>query len=433
MNWEKHYRQHTVSPATAAAAIHDGQFVVFGHAAASPVEIPMALEKQKERFKNLSIYHLIFVGDAVHLRPENITHFRHISSFAAAGSREAVQNRRADYLPVFFHEIPSLFYDGYLPVDVAVIHISRPDENGFCSFGLACDYTQAAAQCAKTVIAEMNDKMPYTLGDENKIHVSEIDYIVQTSHPLVEFPLAPCGEVEKRIAQHCASLIGDGATLQIGIGAIPDAVLSFLKDRKDLGIHTELFTEGVIDLVESGVITGKRKTFHPGKIIATFLMGSQRMYDFVHHNPLIEMHPVDYVNNPANIGKNDRMISINSSLEVDLMGQVASESIGLKQYSGTGGQVDYVRGTRLSKGGKSIIAMPSTAARGSVSRIVPFLQTGAAVTTSRNDVDCIVTEYGIAHLRGKTLYERAVSLVGIAHPDYRPVLEAEIHLRFPYR
>lgn len=433
MDWRKYYQQHLVTAEEAVSAINDNQQIVFGHAAASPAVIPAALVNQKERFRNLSIYHLIFMGDAPHLLPENIHHFRHISSFVSADSRDAVQSMRADYLPVFFHEIPSLLRDTDFTVDAAVIHISRPDENGYCSFGLACDYTKAGAENAKIVIAEVNEQMPYTLGEENRIHVTDLDYIVETSCPIVEIPQASCGETELRIAEYCASLIGDGATLQIGIGAIPDAVLSFLKDRKDLGVHTELFTEGVIDLVESGVITGKRKTFHPEKIIATFLMGSKRMYDFVHRNPLIEMHPVNYVNNPFNIGRNDNMISVNSCIEVDLMGQVAAESIGLKQYSGTGGQVDYVRGTRLSKGGKSIIAMPSTAAGGKVSRIVPFLNSGAAITTSRNDVDYIITEFGIAHLRGKTLYQRAKLLTEIAHPKFQPELEATLRERFPYR
>lgn len=432
MNWKNHYRQHSVSVTEAVNIIQDNQNLVFGHAAASPIEVVKELERQKERFRNLRIYHLIYAGEAMHTKVENLNHFRHISSFGCPSTRDALQNLRADFLPVFFHEVPLLFIDGSYPVDVAIINISRPNSEGFCSLSLSCDYTKAAAENANIVIAEINDKMPFVHGEGNLIHVTDIDFIVETSNAPIEFPQAVASETDKMISKHCASLIGDGATLQIGIGAIPDMVMSFLKDRKELGIHTELFTEGVIDLVESGVITGSRKTFHRGKIVATFLMGTKRMYDFVHHNPLIEMLPVDYVNNPFNIGRNNNMISINSCLEVDLTGQVASESIGLKQYSGTGGQVDYVRGTRLSKGGKSIIAMPSTAAKGKVSRIVPFLQQGATVTTSRNDVDYIATEYGIAHLRGKTLYERAKALTAIAHPSFWEEIEKETKKRFPY-
>jgi 4-hydroxybutyrate CoA-transferase len=282
---------------------------------------------------------------------------------------------------------------------------------------------------AKLVIAEANDRMPF-IGGDNLIHVSQIHHIVETSRPILELPLPKIGEVEKAIGEHCAALIEDGSTLQLGIGAIPDAVLMFLKDKKDLGIHSEMFSDGLIDLVESGVVNGSQKSIHKGELVATFLMGSQRLYDFLDHNPMVKMHPVDYVNDPVVVMQNHKMVSINSCIEVDLMGQVASESIGLKQFSGTGGQVDFIRGVNMSKGGRSIIATPATASGGKRSRIVPFLAHGAAVTTLRNDVDTIVTEFGIAHLKGKTLRQRAQSLIAIAHPDFRAELTAEFDRRF---
>ena len=314
-------------------------------------------------------------------------------------------------------------------MDVAVNQVSYPDSEGNCSFGLSCDYTKAAAEKARLVIAEMNENMPYVEGD-NKIHISRLDYIIPTNLALPEIPLPKITDVEKAIGRNCASLIEDGSTLQLGIGAIPDAVLLFMGDKKDLGIHTEMFSDGVIDLVESGVVNGSKKTLHPGKLVATFLMGTRRLYDFVDKNACVEMRPVDYVNDPRVIAQNEKMVSINSCIEVDLMGQVASETIGLKQFSGTGGQVDYVRGAAWSAGGKSIMAMPSTAAKGKASRIVPFLAQGAAVTTSRNDVDYVVTEYGIARLKGKTLKQRARALIAVAHPDFRPMLEEEYQKRF---
>ena len=286
-----------------------------------------------------------------------------------------------------------------------------------------------AAEKARLVIAEMNENMPYVEGD-NKIHISRLDYIIPTNLALPEIPLPKITDVEKAIGRNCASLIEDGSTLQLGIGAIPDAVLLFMGDKKNLGIHTEMFSDGVIDLVESGVVNGSKKTLHPGKLVATFLMGTRRLYDFVDKNACVEMRPVDYVNDPRVIAQNEKMVSINSCIEVDLMGQVASETIGLKQFSGTGGQVDYVRGAAWSAGGKSIMAMPSTAAKGKASRIVPFLAQGAAVTTSRNDVDYVVTEYGIARLKGKTLKQRARALIAVAHPDFRPMLEEEYQKRF---
>lgn len=430
MDWKSHYQSHLCTADEAVGAIKDNYKLVYGHATGTPQTFNKALAAQKDRFTNVSIYHLLTSGTPWHISPETKGHLQPISSFLCKTSLEGSDAGLVDYLPCYFRQVPSLFQEKLYPVDVAVVQLSPPNDEGFCSFGVSCDYTKPATEYAKIVIGEINDQTPCTGGD-NFIHVTKLDYIIEASYPLPETPIRKGTEIEQVIAKHCATLINDGSTLQVGIGAIPNAVLACLKDRKDLGIHTELFTEGIIDLVNEGVITGKKKTIHPNKIIATFIMGTKRVFDFVDKNPMIEMHSVNYVNNPSVIAQNDNMVSINSCIEIDLTGQVASESIGLRQYSGTGGQVDYVQGSRLSKGGKSIIAVPSTAAGGTISRIVPNLLEGTAVTTSRNDVDYIITEYGIAHLRGKTLRERAKLLIGIAHPKYREELEEEFKRRFP--
>jgi 4-hydroxybutyrate CoA-transferase len=334
-----------------------------------------------------------------------------------------------DYTPCFFYEIPRLFKDNYLLVDVAMIQVSKPDKHGYCSYGLSNDYTKTAAEAAKIVIAEVNEKMPRTMGD-NFIHVSDIDYIVETDYEITQLNPPKISEVERSIGENCAKLVEDGSTLQLGIGAIPDAVLLFLKDKKDLGIHSEMFSDGVVELYEAGVINNSKKSIHKGKMIVTFLMGTKKLYDFVDNNPSVELYPVDYVNNPCVVAQNYKMVSINSCIEVDLMGQISSESIGTRQFSGTGGQVDYVRGASMAKGGKSIIAMPSTAKGGKTSRIVPLLTSGSAITTSRNDVQYVVTEFGIADLRGKTLKQRAQELIKIAHPDFHKELTREFENRF---
>lgn len=430
MDWKKLYTQKITSAEKAIEAIRDNSRIVFAHAAGVPRETVNALIARKENYRNVEIYHMLCLGEGIYTHPEMETHFRHNTNFVGANTRLAVEEDRADFTPCHFHELPHLFRNGQLPVDVAVVHLSTPNEEGYCSFGVSSDYTKPAAHAAHTVIAEINDRMPH-IGGDNYIHVSELDYIVETSNPLYEIPLPKIGETEQAIGRYCAELIQDGSTLQLGIGAIPDAVLQCLQDKNDLGIHTEMFSDGVIDLVLKGVINGKRKTLHPEKLVATFLMGSQRLYDFVDNNPNVALFPVDYVNDPYIIRQNRQLVSINSCIEVDFFGQVCSETIGSKQFSGTGGQVDYIRGAGLSEGGISILAMPSTAAKGKVSRVVPMLAPGAAVTTSRNDVDYIVTEYGIAHLKGKTLRQRAENLIRIAHPDFREALTEEYFRRFP--
>jgi 4-hydroxybutyrate CoA-transferase len=324
-------------------------------------------------------------------------------------------------MPCFFSQVPSQL-GAYLPADVAFISVSPPDPDGFCSLGVSVDYSRRAAQVCRTVIAEVNPTMPRLSGD-CLVHVSAIDYLVPVDRPIPEVPPSPPSDAERRTGENAAELIDDGATIQIGIGAMPEVVCSRLSDRRDLGVHSEMISDAVMDLVAAGAITNAKKTLHPGKIIATFVMGSRRLYDWLDGNPLVEMHPVSYTNNPAVIAQNRKMVAVNAAMEVDLLGQVCADTLGPYQYSGVGGQVDFVRGARLSEGGKAVIVMTSTARNGEVSRIVPTLKTGAVVTTSRNDVDYVVTEYGVAKLHGKTVRQRMRALIDIAHPEYRAGLE----------
>nr|WP_207755278.1 acetyl-CoA hydrolase/transferase family protein [Clostridium pascui] len=429
VSWKEVYNSKLVSAKEAVSKIKSGNRLVTGHAVGEPSILINEMVANKESYENVEIVHMVAMGKAEYAQPGMEKYFKHNSIFVGGTTRDAVSSGRGDFTPCFFSEVPKMFKQGYLPVDVALIQVSPPDEHGYCSFGVSNDYTKPAAECAKTIIAEVNDQMPRTMGD-SFIHVSEIDYMVEVSHPVIELKPPKISDVEKAIGENCAALVEDGSTLQLGIGAIPDAVLLFLKDKKDLGIHSEMISDGVVELVETGVITNKQKTIHPGKIVVTFLMGTKRLYDFVNNNPMVEMYSVDYVNNPCVIMQNNKMVSINSCVQVDFMGQVASESVGLMQISGVGGQVDFVRGANMCKNGKSIMAMPSTAAKGKVSKIVPLLDEGAAVTTSRNDVDYVVTEYGIAQLKGKSLKDRARALISIAHPNFRPGLIEEFEKRF---
>lgn len=428
MDYKKLYKEKLKTAQEAVKYIPSNCRVVTGHATGEPTVIVDAMVENYLQYENVEVVHLVAMGSCGYTRPEMKGHLRHNALFVGAGTREAVNDGRADFTPTFFYQVPKLFRTT-LPVDVAMIQVSPPDENGNCSFGVSCDFTKPAAELAKIVIAQVNDQMPFTYGD-NFINIKDIDYIVEVSKPLLELTPPAIGDIEKSIGEYCASLIEDGSTLQLGIGAIPDAVLLFLKDKKDLGIHSEMFSDGIVDLYNSGAINNSKKTLHPEKMIVTFLMGSKKLYDFVNNNKNVELYPVDYVNDPLTIMKNSKMVSINSALQVDLMGQVCAEAIGLKQFSGVGGQVDYIRGTSMSEDGKAIIAMPSTAAKGKLSRIVPFLDHGSCVTTSRTDVEYIVTEYGIANLRGKSLKHRAKELINIAHPDFRDELIKEYIERF---
>ncbi len=428
MNWKEEYRKKISKPAEAIKSIRDGQCVVMGHAAAAPRLVQQALADHCEDYNDVLIYHMTTLGDNPCYKPHCFGHFRHVSNFLAANSREVIERREGDFFPAYFKDVPSMIGSD-IPCDVAVFQTTPPNAEGYCSLGVSCDYAKAAIRAAKTVIIETNELMPFTYGD-TLIHVSQVDHIIPCAYRLQELQLPAPGEVELAIGRHCASLVADGATLQLGIGAIPDAVLRSLANKNDLGIHSEMFSGGVMDLMRSGVVNGSRKTLHRGKAVVTFIMGTRELYDFVDENPDVEFHPVDYVNNPLVIAQNDRMVSINSCLEVDLQGQVASETIGIRQYSGIGGQVDFIRGASLAREGKAVIAMPSTAAGGKISRIKPFLTEGAAVSTSRNDVDYICTEYGIARLKGRTLQHRAEDLIRIAHPDFRPALAEEYERRF---
>jgi acetyl-CoA hydrolase len=369
----------------------------------------------------VEITHILTFAPAPYVAPEYEQNFRVNALFIGHNVRRAVQEGRADFTPVFLSEIPRLFSEGHLPLDFALISVTPPDEHGFCSYGVEVGTTKPAAESANRIIAEVNPKMPRTLGD-SFVHVSRLHTIVEVDYPLPEAPQGGSSEEHLTVGSHIAELIPDGATLQMGIGNIPDAVLKNLTSHRDLGIHTELFSDGVIDMVEAGIITCARKNFHPGKIVAGFLFGSQRLYDFVHNNPLIELHPTDYVNDPFNIAQNDKMVAINSALQVDLTGQVCADSIGPKFYSGVGGQLDFIRGAARSRGGLPIVAFLSTAKDGAISRIVPMLNEGAGVVTTRNDVHYVVSEYGVASLYGKSVRQRAQELIRIAHPRFREEL-----------
>ena len=429
MNWQNYYRDMTTTADEAVKKIKSGDRVVAGHATGSPETLLSAMVENSSELKDVEIVHMVAMGETAYCRTEHQDAFRHHSLFAGGTTREVIARGLADYTPCFFKDNPGLFKDGQLPVDVALITVSPPDKSGNVSLGVSVDYTLQAALSARTVIAEVTPHMPAIPGT-SFLHVSDIHAFVETDRPPIAMNPPSIGDLERAIGANVAQLIRDGDCLQLGIGAIPDAVLTFLDGKKDLGIHSEMISDGVMNLVEKGVVTGRKKNCHPYKIIITFAMGTPELYQWLDRNSLIEMYPVNYTNDPFVIGKNDNMVSINSAISVDLLGQVAADTLGTKQFSGVGGQVDFVRGAKVSKGGRSIIALPATAAKGKVSRIVPALAQGQAVTTSRNDVDYIVTEYGIAHLRGKTVRQRARALIEISHPDFRDQLSDDFQALF---
>ncbi len=409
---------HIVTAAEAVAGITSGQQVFVHGGAATPSVLLDALVARSAELESVSMVHFHTEGPGPHLAPEMAAHFRHKALFIGANARLAVNEGRADYVPVFLSDVPDLFTSGTLPLDAVLLNLTRPDAHGFCSLGPSVDAALAASRAAPMVIAQLNAAMPRTLGD-TFIHVSNIDLGVEVDIPPYEHAEAPIGEVERRIGEHVAELVQDGATLQLGIGAIPAATALALRDKHDLGIHTEMFTDAVIDLVECGAITGARKEINRGKIVSAFLMGSSALYRFVHENPMVELRPVDYTNDTAVIRRFSRMVAVNSAIEVDVTGQVVADSIGSRFYSGVGGQMDFIRGAALAAEGRAIIALPSTAAKGAVSRIAPMLQAGAGVVTTRAHVKTVVTEYGVAELHGRTIGERARALIAIAHPDFR--------------
>lgn len=422
------YNEKWVTGEEAIAHIKSGQRVFISHCSAEPAYLVKLLAEHKEQYENVEIVQLMPLGEMPLAEKGMEKHFHYNSIFVGNATRNPVAEGRADYTPCFFYQVPELFKT-ILPLDVAMIQVSKPDEHGYCSFGVSIDCIKGAAESAKMVIAQVNENMPRTLGD-SFIHINDIDYMVEHNAPIVEIPTPKIGEAEREIGRLCASLIHDGDTIQVGIGGISDAVLLSLKDKKNLGVHSEMLSDEIVDLIESGVITNTEKEINRGLTVVSFVLGSKKLYDYVNNNPSIKMHQISYVNNPAVIMQHKNIVSVNFCVQVDLMGQVASETVGTKQISSVGGQVDFVRGVSMAENGRSIIAMTSTAKNGEISKIVPFLEKGTPVTTSRNDVDYVVTEYGIAKLKGHTLAERAKALINIAHPKFREKLTAEWNKRF---
>jgi acyl-CoA hydrolase len=409
-----------VSPEEAVAHIRSGDQVYIQCAAATPSVLLDALVARAPELRDVSMVHLHIEGPGPHLAPEMAPHFRHRALFIGPNARDAVNEGRAEFIPVFLSDVPVLFERGLLPLDAVLINVTPPDSHGFCSLGTSVEAMHAAIRSAKTVVAQFNAAMPRTLG-ESFVHVSEIDYAIEVDVPVYERPNGEIGEVERMIGEYVADLVPDGATLQFGIGGIPTATALALGHKRDLGIHTEMFTDPVVDLVEAGVITGARKERNRGKLVAAFMMGTKRLYDFVNDNPMVEMRSVDFTNDTHVIRSFSRMTAINSAIEIDLTGQVVADSIGPRMYSGIGGQMDFMRGAGLAKEGRAIIALPSRAGGGQ-SRIVPYLHQGAGVVSTRGHVRTVVTEWGVAELFGKSLCERARELIGIAHPDFREEL-----------
>jgi len=422
MNWRDEYRSKRMSAEQALTALSSCNRVWIQSGCGTPSVLVDALVARAGELRDVEIVHMKTLGSADYTRPEYEGHFRHRGLFLGDNVREAVANGRADYTPIFLSEIEGLFESGALPLDVVLMQVSPPDAHGFVSLGTTVDCTLTLVRYAKIVIAEVNRRMPRTHGETN-VHISHISAIVESDRPLLELEAERLTETHMRVGANVASLIPDGATLQTGIGGIAEAVLHCLGDKHDLGIHTELAPDGAVDLMEAGIINGERKTLHRGKAVVAFVLGSQRLFDFVHENPGFEFRPISYTNDPFVVAQNERMVAINGALQVDLTGQVCADSIGTRPYSGFGGQIDFIRGAARSKNGVPIIALPATAKHGTVSRIVPVLDPGAGVVTSRADVHYVVTEHGVAYLHGKTLRERAEALIAIAEPRFRGELE----------
>ena len=429
MNWKEKYTGKILTADEAVLHIKSGDTISIAHVGSEPYALVDALARNASAFENVDMHFMLSLRkEEPHVAPGMEKHLRFFGYFLGGSTRGAVAEARGEYLPCFFHLYPRMLQERG-GVDVLLISVSEPDEHGYCSMGLGIDHLPAFKDSAKLVIAQMNKNMPRVMGD-SFIHLRDIDIIVEedTALPILTPPVIT--DVERKIGEYCASLVKDGDTLQLGIGGIPDAVVTFLKDKKDLGLHTEMAADGVVDLIKSGVINNKKKTINRGKSIATFAAGTQKLYDFLNNNPCFELRGVDYVNDPYVIAKNDNMVSINSAIQVDLMGQVNAEVVKGMQFSGVGGQVDFIRGATMSKGGRAIIALPSTAAGGKISKIVPFIDHGAVVTTPRTEINYVVTEYGIAQLWGRSLRERAKALIAIAHPDFRAELAEEYERRF---
>lgn len=428
MYWKEIYESKKVTAREAIQAINDGDKVVTGFACGEPTGIIDAMIKKYEDFHNVEIINMLTLGDSPWVRPEMKGHFKLNCLFASPSNRKEISDGRCEFTTSHFYEIPDVIKN-YICPRVAIVMVSPPDEHGYVSFGTTVDYTRETTEYCDVVIAQVNKYMPRTFGNSIK-HVRDFTYFVEIDTPLPKVKSVEITETERKIGEHCASLINDGDCLQLGIGGIPNAVCAQLWNKKDLGLHSELVGDGVVELLEAGVINNRKKQIHNGKTVLGAAFGSEILNNYINNNPSVEMHPIDYVNNPCVISQNDNVVSINSCLQVDLLGQVVSDTVGLNQFSAVGGQVDFVRGATMSRGGKSIIAMPSTAKNGMISRIVPLITEGSAITTPRNDVNYVVTEYGVAQLKGKTLKERAKALILITHPKFRPHLILEYKRRF---
>ena len=431
-DWQQRYKEKIKTASQAVSTIRRGDKVFIGSGAAEPQTLVKSLIESSGRLADTRIMHIMTLGVAPYTEEKFTDQFRHNAFFIGANTRKAVAEGRADYTPVFLSEIPALFRSGQAPIDVALIQVSLPDKHGFCSYGVSTDVVKSASESAVKVIAEINPQMPRALGD-CFINMEDIDIAVPINEPLLFAKRDRADEIAKRIGKNIADLIDDGSTMQMGIGTIPDSVLYNLTDKKDLGVHTEMFSDGLMELAQRGIINNSKKTIHQGKTVASFCMGSKELYEFVDDNPAIEFHPTEYTNDPFIVAQHDKMVAINSAIEVDLTGQVCADSLGSMFYSGIGGQVDFIRGSARSKGGKPIIAMPSTARNDTISRISVKLQEGAGVVTTRGDVHYVVTEYGAAYLHGKNIRERAMSLINIAHPKFRAeLLEGAKKLNYVY-
>lgn len=425
--WVKNYLSKVVSSDEAVKIIKSGNNVVIQPGCAIPLELVRAMVRRKDELENVNVYHVLTVGPLPYAEPGMEKHFRHSAFFIGSNVRKAVNDGRADFIPIFLSEVPLLFKNDIIKSNVALINVSPPDEHGFCSYGVDVGSIKTQAEKSDFIVAQVNRNMPRTLGD-SFIHINKFKYIVEYDEPIQELQQVDpdatpeTKEIYNKIGCYIGELIEDGSTLQMGIGEIPDAVLRYLKSKKDLGIHTEMFSDGIIELIEEGIVNNEKKTLHPGKIIAGFILGTKKSYDFIDNNPIAEFHPQEYVNDPFIIAKNNKMVAINSAIEIDLTGQVCADSLGTRIYSGIGGQVDFIRGAARSEGGKPIIALPSTTKDFKISRIVPTLKPGAGVVTSRGDVHYVITEYGVAYLYGKSIRERAIALIAVAHPDFRDEL-----------
>ncbi|MDR0886027.1 MAG: 4-hydroxybutyrate CoA-transferase [Clostridiales Family XIII bacterium] len=431
-DWREYYNERLTTAEEAVKHIPNNSDLWLAHAVGEPPTLTKAMIDNYEQYENVRVHHMVRLGPVDYTLEGMEGHFIENPMFSGANNRAALADGRADYSPVYLHEAPKMLREGDLNCDVLIVQVSPPDEAGYVSFGVSCDYTVQANISAKITIAQVNPNMPRTWG-ETQVPVTNFEYFVEAEDDLYEIQPPKIDETAKLIGEHCASLVEDGSTLQLGIGAIPDAVCLFLKDKKHLGIHSEMIADGTLELVKAGVIDNSMKSVDKDRLSVTFLMGTRALYDWADDNPALIMRPSNYINHPAVVMQQYKMVCINSAIEVDMMGQVASEAMGLKQFSGPGGQVDFVRGASMAEGGKSIIAMPSVTIKRDgtiISKIVPFLQPGAAVTTTRNDVHYVVTEYGIAPLKGKSLRQRAKNLINIAHPDCKQPLIDEYEKRF---